>query len=272
MKKSNRLDIVFGIDNNYVGPLLVSAYSVMKNNTTFNEVFFHIITSGISPINQQKIRKMETVFSGVHVDFSIVDEEMFMEFPLHIKHISAIAYGRFLIPDIFTNLDKVLYLDSDILVLDDLYKLWETNIDSACVAGSHKSYITTQFPGYKESIGLNAESTYINSGVMLMNLTRMRKLNMTHKLLHNAKSLKDIVKIQDQDIINITFRDEIATFHKKYNYTDSDRREGSFKENDVVIAHFNTGNKPWNSDFVKDETNKVFYEKYLEYQREIITQ
>jgi lipopolysaccharide biosynthesis glycosyltransferase len=269
MKSNNRLDIVFAIDDGYTNPLMVTAYSVLKNNTSFDEIYFHIISGDVSDKNQKKIRSLEHRASGVHVDFSMVDESLFRGFPLNIEHISSIAYARFLTADLFSELDKVLYLDSDILVLGDLSELWNIDISNMCIAGSHKQYINTQFPGYKESIGLKEDSIYINSGVMLMNLDRIRTLDMTQKLLVNARNLKDIVRIQDQDIINITFNNEIVSFDKKYNYTHSDRKENTINQDDVIIVHFNSSNKPWGSNFVTDDTNRVFAKKYLEYQDEI---
>ncbi|NCO10632.1 glycosyltransferase family 8 protein [Candidatus Saccharibacteria bacterium] len=271
MKKNDRIDIVFGIDALYVNPLIVAAYSIIKNNTTFEEIFFHIITGGIPNEEQRTIRQLEKDFPGVSVDFAVVDEGLFGEFPLHIKHISPIAYGRFLAADLFGHLDRALYLDADVLILSDLSELWNTNVQNTCIAGSHKAYINRQFPGYKESIGLEKDSTYINSGVMLMNLYRIRMLGKTQELLVNAKKLKNIVRIQDQDIINITFREDIKRIHKKYNYTDSDRRERTLSDREVCIVHFNTRNKPWDSEFISDETNEFFSKEYLRYQNEIFT-
>lgn len=271
MKTPNRIDIVFGIDEAYVEPLILVAYSVAKNNKMFDEIGFHILTGGLSDASRQKIRSLERTFPHVHFGFSVIDDNAFRNFPLNIKHISPIAYGRFLIPTIFQDMDTMLYLDADLIVLGDLGELWATDIREHCAAGSHKQYINDQFPGYKESIGLDEDSTYINSGVMLLNLRRMRELNMTQRLLSNAQSLKDIVRIQDQDIINVTLANEIARFDKKYNYTDSDRREGALPDEAIVIAHFNTDNKPWLKDFTPDATNKTFARYYQELRREVET-
>jgi lipopolysaccharide biosynthesis glycosyltransferase len=268
MKVNNRLDIIFAIDDGYTNPLITTAFSVIKNNKSFDDIYFHIISGDISDKSQEIIKKLER-YEGVNVDFALVDETLFNEFPLNIDHISPITYARFLIADLFDTLHKVLYLDSDILVLGDLSELWNVDISHASIAGSHKQYINTQFPGYKESIGLEKDSTYINCGVMLMNLDRIRKLDKTQELLNNAVKLKDIVRIQDQDIINITFKDDIVSFDKKYNYTSSDRRENSINQDEVVIAHFNTGNKPWSAEFVVDETNAVLAKKYLAHQGQV---
>lgn len=266
-----QIDIVFSIDDIYVNHVLVTMHSIIKNNKSFKKIHFHIITNDISYNNQNMIKTMEKSNPEVCVDFIFIDIRRFMDFPINIKHITSITYGRFLAADILDDLDRVLYLDADVIVLGDLSELWNAKIQNKCIAGSHKQYINKQFPGYKESIGLERNNTYINTGVMLMNLSRIRQLNKTQELLINAKKLKDIVRIQDQDIINITFNGEITRVHKKYNYTDSDRREGSLGEDEIVIVHFNTRNKPWSNDFMSDDTNKTFAKKYLEYQHEIIT-
>ncbi len=269
MKINKRIDIVFAIDDGYTSPMIVTAFSVIKNNTTFETIAFHVINSGLSASHVRNIKKLEK-FPGVLIDFAEVDEALFHDFPSNIKHISPIAYGRFLTADLYPDLAVVLYLDSDILVRDDLGALWLGGTRGKCVAGSHKAYITKQFPGYKQSIGLHANSTYINSGVMLMNLSRIRKMGKTQQLLVNAKALKNIVRIQDQDIINVTFQGEIARFDKRYNYTDSDRREAK-RNDEVSVVHFNTRNKPWVSDFQFDATNDIFAKEYMRYQHEIIT-
>lgn len=271
MKSSPRIDIVFAIDDGYTNPVVVTAYSVIKNNVTFGLLCFHIINNGLSDVHKKQIKELEN-FSGVSVDFTEIDDKQFYEFPSNIRHISPIAYSRFLTAELYPQLDTVLYLDADILVLTDLGELWATQTSSKCIVGAHKAYINKQFPGYKRSIGLQSQSTYVNSGVLVMNLRRIRKLRKTQQLLKNAKDLKDIVRIQDQDIINITFQGEIARFHKKYNYTDSDRREGSLTNHEVAIVHFNTRNKPWGNDFKADETNRSFAEKYQEYHHEIIAE
>lgn len=270
MSRNTRIDVVFAIDDGYTDPLIVTAYSLIKNNTTFQTICVHVIHSGVSSAHRRKIKTLES-YSGVSVDFTEVDERQFSHYPSNIKHISPIAYARFLTANLYPHLDKVLYLDSDILVRGDLGALWGEGTHGKCLAGSHKAYITKQFPGYKQSIGLAANSTYINSGVMLMNLARIRQLGKTAQLLKNANELKDIVRIQDQDIINITFKGEIARFDKRYNYTDSDRREATLQSDDVVIAHFNTRNKPWNEDFQYDATNRQFAKQYQRYKNEIIT-
>jgi len=266
---SQQIDVVFSVDDAYADYALVTMYSITKSNKTFKKIHFHVITNDMNDSNQSMIKAMERNVPNICVDFIFIDIEIFINFPLNIKHISPIVYGKFVIANALKDIDRVLYLDADTIIFHDLLDLWETNLEGKCIAGSHKPYINTQFPGYKEFIGLKKDSTYINAGVMLMNLKRIRELKMTEKLLKNAVKLRDIVRIQDQDIINITFRNEIVNVSKRYNYTDSDRREGELNANEVVIVHFNTPNKPWNNDFIVDDTNESFAKKYLEYKHEV---
>lgn len=256
------MNIVFSANEGYANHLGVAIMSILENNTRHNKITFYILTVDISKNNQVKLKRLCARYKNVTIRFIYIDDKVFDNFPLNIKHITKEAYFRYLIADILPIIKKVLYLDVDILVLGDLYKLWSTNIDDCFVAGSHKEYFAREFPGYKTHIGLNEDDAYINSGVMLMNLDKIREFDKVKALFDNTKKLKDIIKIQDQDIINITFNKGIKNISNIYNYTESDRKEASQKNGEVVIVHFNTGNKPWNSDFLYNETNRYFADKY----------
>lgn len=256
------MNIVFSADNAYVQNLLVAMVSIMENNVSDSKINFYVLTADISDDNQKLLNQNLCQYKVGNIEFIFISEDMFNNFPLNIKHIKKEAYFRYVIADVLPQAKKALYLDADILVLGDLSELWETNIDDFFIAGSHKDYFAKEFPGYKEKIGLREDDIYINSGVILMNLEKIRKFHKVRELFDNTERLKDIIKIQDQDIINITFKNGIKNISNIYNYTESDRRIGSRANKEVIVVHFNTGNKPWNSDFQYNENNKYFADMY----------
>ena len=239
--------------------------SILENNVSNSKISFYILTANISTDNQKMLRLKFEKYKVENIEFIAVNEDLFNNLPLNIKHISKEAYFRYIIADVLPDMKKALYLDADILVLGDLSELWDTNIDDFFIAGSHKDYFAKEFPGYKSKIGLREDDIYINSGVILMNLGRIRKFHKVRELFNNTKKLKDIIRIQDQDIINITFNKGIKNISNIYNYTESDRRIGNQISEDVVVAHFNTSNKPWNVDFQYSDSNKYFADKYQIY-------
>lgn len=256
------MNIVFSADDKYAKHLGVAVVSILDNNTSNNRINFYILSANISKSNQEMLEALTGRYKNVKIRFVFIDDKVFDSFPLNIKHVTKEAYFRYMIADALPKIKKALYLDVDILVLGDLYNLWLTNIGDYFIAGSHKEYFAKEFPGYKEYIGLKNDDIYINSGVMLLNLDKIREFNKVKELFNNTKKLRNIIKIQDQDIINITFNRNIKNISNIYNYTESDRKEKSRKNSEVIIAHFNTSNKPWNSDFRYSETNRYFADRY----------
>lgn len=260
------IHIAFAINDAYVDHLGVEVLSILDNNQEVS-FSFYVLSSDISRDSKAKLDLLLKQYLKAKIRYIHMDDTIFDGFPLRIKHITKEAYYRYALPDILTELDKVLYLDSDLLILGGLRPLWDTDLKSYFIAGSHKSYIKKQFPGYKESIGLQADDTYVNSGVLLLNLDHIRQQNKVQELLDNTIKLKDVIRIQDQDVINITFRGSIRRVDKIYNYTTNDMAEGTRQLGDVVVAHFNTKNKPWSKDFDMTEGNKPFIDFYLVYSR-----
>jgi len=268
MRKVNEatiISIAFAINDDYVDQLGVTILSILLSNPahTFD---FIVFSSDISDGGIKKLKNIHKDSKKYQLRFIKVDDSLFNGFPVRIRHITRETYYRYLLPDLLPNQDRVLYLDADLLVLGDIAELWNLDIEQHFVAGSNKEYISIQFPGYKQSLGLDEDETYVNAGVLLFNLELIRKHDKVRMLFENTERLKDIIKIQDQDVINITFKGAIKSFSNKYNYTTRDRLEKSRSNKDVVIVHFNTSNKPWEKDYKQTEDDTYFVELYKEYQ------
>ncbi len=266
------MNIVFSADESYAEYLAVAIVSILENNTSNNQIKFYVLTADISKKSREMLEALTRRYKGIKIYFIPIDDRLFDAFPLNIKHITKEAYFRYLIADVLPEIKKALYLDADLLVLGDLDKLWSMDIDNYFIAGSHKEYFAREFPGYKTHIGLKEDDIYINSGVILMNLEKIRGFNKVKALFDNTEKLKGIIKIQDQDIINITFNGGIGNFSNVYNYTESDRKGANRKDSEIVIVHFNTANKPWKSDFQYTNTNKYFADQYQLYRKKLYEQ
>lgn len=262
----NKINIVFCADDKHVKQLALVIFSIIRNFRNPEAILiFYVLNSDISICNQKKLRHRFEKYKSVEISFLYVDDRVFNNFPLNIAHVSRVTYYRFLIADLLPDESKALYLDLDTLVLKDISNLYNINIDKYYIAGSNKNYFTSEFPGYKTMIGLSENSTYINAGVILFNLSMIQRDGMTQKLFENTLKKKDVIRIQDQDIINITFAGKIKDFDCKYNYTTSDRRGHSRNNEDIIIVHFNTANKPWLDNYVEDHDSSYFAKKYREY-------
>lgn len=144
--------------------------------------------------------------------------------------------------------DKVIYLDSDLIVLDDIKKLWE--YEPEYIAG-------VQDPMYiKQARKNNLKHLYINSGVMVMNLKNLRKLNYLERIESTQNGSYNL-SLLDQDIINIAFGDKIEHLPLEWNVYGKIYPETTYgmikaRENPSII-HWCGKDKPWNADVWRAE-------------------
>src|SRR5262245_22172843 len=122
------------------------------------------------------------------------------------KTLTVAAYARLLIPDLFpTSVEKVLYLDADCVVVGDLLALWHFDMGSAAIAAVHDPVGATM----EREGGINLdEKTFVNSGVMLMNLMVWRREGLAATAIAFAK--KHSPRSLDQPGINFACAGKIA--------------------------------------------------------------
>ena len=128
-------------------------------------------------------------------------------------------------PQIFPNLDKVLYLDADTLIMRDISPLFEINIEENYLGVTHDCEIVrmsnlddTEYSDYfTKTLGVKIEN-YFQAGVMLVNLTQMRQDSITEKLL-SALIKIGTPKFVDQDILNMVCQNKVKFIPQNWDYT-----------------------------------------------------
>ena len=249
--------VIFITDNKYALPTAVAISSLMFNAQ--NPYIYDVYVVGDDlDIEMQSLIKE----SGIRVN--IIDSKIrFDEVSFSHAHVTKAALNKFFLADIFPDISKALYLDSDMLFLDDLRELYEIELDEAYV-GAVKDYhiLTSNYTEVLHSIGI---FDYFNSGMMLLNFEKMRKNNISKALLDEKKELSKDNKFSfmDQDAFNIVFKDKIKFLDVRYNFlncyyselSEYDMRNISGESMNGVIEsyekpsvlHIGGGNKPWNS-------------------------
>lgn len=170
-------------------------------------------------------------------------------------------YVRCLAPRIFPNLEKILYLDTDVVAINvGIEQLWDTKVDTKYVAAVTDIEIQYNTPFQMKNVGKT--DNYFNSGVMLLNLKRMRENDIDTKLeeylLNWPKELKCV--LYDQTLLNYVFGDEVKIISSKWNnsilslvYKDERAYQNYYgtqnlikKIEDAVLIHMK-GPKPWDA-------------------------
>ncbi|TKZ28416.1 glycosyltransferase family 8 protein, partial [Brachyspira catarrhinii] len=172
--------------------------------------------------------------------------ESYMSRRKNYNYISIETYFRFFIAELLPQYDKVLYLDADLIIMDDLSKLYNFNIDDYAIGAiqdmnmeisvKHENFITSKNLNIREYVLniLKKESLkYFNAGVLLLNLKKFREDNILNELLEFTEQNSPL-EFQDQDILN-------AVLEKRVKYLDS--RWNLLKDLDFYISYQNDKNR-----------------------------
>lgn len=257
-----KMNIAMATDRNYVRQTYILITSILEVSNTADRYYFYILADKDVPVKWEEIlRAMIQKYAHACIYFVQIDKQKNRQLEsagLHLKHITQATYFRLLLPEIIGE-DKCLYLDTDMIVCGDISELYGTSLDGYLLAGVKAPYYHS-FPdrgkAYCEQTGIPSIDQYINAGVLLMNLSLMRKNNFTQKAMSLAGQY---FPTQDQDIMNRLSYGLIKHLPLKYNMPASyylnwnmelvksifswdEWEEGT---RTPVIIHYCSADKPW---------------------------
>lgn len=245
-------------DDNYAQPLGVSVYSMLDNFLSEKyKIKIIILDGGIIEKNKIKLEKICNNFE-TEVTFIKIPDNEFKNFPI-MAHFSKAIYYRLLIPNIITEeVEKAIYLDCDILVLGNITELYETDIENFYVGAvkdfiSDKQILKSNISFYKHI------KKMFNSGVLLMNLKKMRKDNFIQQSIDFINRHSKELLLPDQDALNFLCINNWTEVDKKWNYQ-MDRSQERVHPTPNIL-HYTASYKPWHS-FYNNYYQK-YYKRYL---------
>lgn len=269
---NNKISICFICDENYVKPTLVAINSIKLNKNEKSVYEIYVLGENLREENKNILKKQAD--KRFFIRILDISNNTFNNLKEQNIHVSKAALSKFFIPNIFKDLDKILYLDSDIIVKKDLSNIFSIDI-TKYYAAVVKDYKAMDYnPPQTVKLGLKHKA-YFNSGLMLLNLSKMRKENITEKLVAYRKN--GINYFMDQDAFNAVFNEnvlyisflnnvilsvlgyfEIEKINKYYEL----KEYSSYKDiyNEATIIHLASPYKPWIYDNVpfSDEWNRIY--------------
>ncbi len=245
------INICLSSDDNYAQHLGVTIASILKNAKKQDELFFYILDGGIKEENKQNLLSLQKI-RKFDIKFIEINEDDFKNCPLVGNHITIATYYRFLIPTFLPDLDKVLYLDCDMIIEDSLSKLYAEDISDYWIGGVED----LGYYYHRRELKRETESFYINAGMILMNLKKWREDNIEEKLFNFAEENKEILIHQDQDVINMVLNQKSKPLDYKWNVQDSFYRKTDRNRHPNTkllekakkrpsIMHYTGPTKPW---------------------------
>ena len=252
MKQYN---ILCATDNNFIPYCGVMLTSLFENN---KEVKFNvfIISSGLNKKNITDFAALADLYQQ-KIEFIIVKEELLKNCPIRNgDHVSIATYYRIIAPQLLPqNIDKILYLDGDIIINGSIKNLYNTNIDNYALAAIiDEDHLNTE---KYSRLNIAFNKSYINAGVLLINLKYWREHKLVDKCLQYTKENQEKIVQHDQDVLNAVLYDKIKLLPLKYNFQtgflfknfyhfdDNIKKEIEVSVEEPTIIHYTTIKKPW---------------------------
>lgn len=249
---NNRINIAIAADSNYMVPLTTLLESIFVNNPENNmHIYLLYIEGAINAADFQFIESYIECHEGNLHPLKVLKSGL-DSFP-ETRH-SKSALLRLFLPHLAPEVDKILYLDGDVIVRKSLSEIYNTDISSYYVAAVRDT-ITIYSPDYLTSLGIDRTAFYFNSGVCLMNLDALRACDFMQQGIDFIRHNFHKTGFPDQDFLNYLCQEKVLFLPPKYNFnfvvhrdvaqmiwSDREIRETKL---DPVIVHFVGPVKPW---------------------------
>ena len=222
---NQKIAVAYGLDNKYTYPTLVSMISVLENSSRYTFYTFYLLVEKniFKQENKDKLMHLEDKYERCKINILELTNEN-LKYARTNRYPMA-AYYRLLLPDLITDFNRVIYLDGDTLVFTDLTEMFNLEMNNNIMLG----FVDNSFQKAEE-FGIKTYK-YAISGVLLINLKKLRKYNYTAKFFDFIEDNKDKLTQEDQTVINIVLHGKIDLLPPKYGMWNFVKREDLIKHN-----------------------------------------
>ncbi len=260
------MNILVTVNFNYLDKLFTMLNSLQINNIG-QSLDVYVVANDVKEEDLSVFPNLDHVkLYLIHYKDAMLDQA-----PTTKRYPSIIYYRLIAANYLPKNLERVLYLDPDIIVLKDLSELYNMDFNGQYFIGS--SNVKNVLRKFNESKN-NApkDSPYLNTGVLLINLNELRKFNQSEKIYHYILKRKNFFTLPDQDILQGLYGDKVKLIDNlKYNLSDRtilrynlshvvDKIDMDWVIKNCYIIHYFGRNKPWKENY--KGILKVFYLQY----------
>ena len=279
------VNICFVSDEKYAKPLCTSLYSLLYNRDKTRNYDILILQDDIPGEAQEQIHALGKDEPGVSIRFiNMRERKKFFPETANAYYTAAINYCLYLFDEMFTNYEKILYFDCDMIFLEDVSKLYDTHLGEKEVAAvraedlrilsqTRRAIFLDGMPynvdNYRsDGLKMQYAEDYFNSGVLLLNLQKARQhitMSQVYELLTGHKYM-----FSDQDVLNMLFDGKVMPLDFCWNYTTfvaghlqsgnihSQTLYADLQRDKPAIIHYVGKRKPWSTGEILREQ----YEKY----------
>ncbi len=274
-QQSEIVNICIASDNNYAP--LVATTIASACSTTSRFLKFWCLESNITDFNKSLIDSLHTKFKNFEIEYITIDRQLIRDFANKIStsgHISEDTYSRLYIPDLFPEMEKIIYLDVDLIITRDIGELYDWDLGKFALGAVAADYGVDKSKWFANMDMSNAHH-YFNAGVLLLNPKELHRDNFLDKISEIANQYSKHIVLGDQDLLNKYFDAQYTELPWRFNLTtrfiemelahrDPQHRLQMQEEyKNGVIRHFESSKKPWNA--VRNECNRAPIKNMVEF-------
>ncbi|CJW69860.1 glycosyltransferase [Streptococcus pneumoniae] len=232
----DKKSVVFAGDYAYIRQIETAMKSLCRHNSHLK---IYLLNQDIPQEWFSQIRIYLQEMGGDLIDCKLIGSQYTMNWSNKLPHINHMTFARYFIPDFVTE-DKVLYLDSDLIVTGDLTDLFGLDLG--------ENYLAAARSCFGAGLGFNA-------GVLLINNKKWKSENIRQKLIELTEKEHENVKEGDQSILNMLFKDQYSLLEDKYNFQIGFDAGAAEKNHAFIfeipltplpkILHYISPDKPW---------------------------
>lgn len=252
---NREIPIFFTIDDSYAPFLAVALNSAIKNSDPQRNYKAIVLYQDLGADNISRLQSLQTEnfkieLMPIRANMEALDDRMSNR--LRCDYFTLTIYFRLFIPSMFPQYDKGIYIDSDVVLTDDISKLFDIDIGENYIGACNDLSIADIPPlvAYTEkAVGVNAKE-YINSGVLLMNLKKMRDDDLEGHFLSLLNKYHFDSIAPDQDYLNAMCNGKIYYLEEKWDTMPNDAKP---MLTETSLIHYNLFSKPWCYDGIQYE-------------------
>lgn len=241
------IPIFFTIDDGYAPFLAVALHSAIQNADPSRQYKAIVLHQNLSEPNITKLQALQTEnfqieLTPMKANFQALDDRMSNR--LRCDYFTLTIYFRLFIPAMFPQYDKGIYIDSDVVLTDDIGKLFDIDIGDNLLGACNDLSIADIAPlvAYTENaVGVKKEE-YINSGVLLMNLKKLRQCDLEGHFLALLNTYHFDSIAPDQDYLNAMCNGKIHYLDPAWDTMPNDAQPPLEHPH---LIHYNLFSKPW---------------------------
>ena len=250
-----KIPILMNTDDNFISQLRTAIVSARKA-TPYNHILDVTILCNkeLKKYSRDRIYNLKDMYKNLKISFYEVSPEDFVNTKSSNEHISEASYYRLIASNAIEE-DKCLYIDGDLVVDTDLSELYDIDMGDNLIAGVADMNIIMHpnlTERYADACKIDSFEDYINCGVMILNLKKIREKEIIHKFL--AEANEGCNWWLDQDVLNRVCHGQIKQIDWNYNFIPiyTEEQYGYFcgvleSETKGKIYHWAGPQKPWNN-------------------------